>query len=540
MKKLYLHLLLPGFALAGCSDVLNTIPTDRLSSEVYWQTDRDAEYAANAIYRWVESGGPGQYLGRDEMSDISRATFETSDETKVESSIADTQTGLFQGTWSDLYKGIRRANDYMANVGKITVTDAAKVARLTAEVRVLRCWFYSRLVAHFGDVPLVLTPIGISESKELTRTPVAGIYDFIYDEITAAVNDLPVTATETGRVTKGAANAILARAMLFAAGNVTGTDARSATYYERAKAAADAVIASKVYSLFPAYRDLFLYANENNSEVVFDKQYVKDTYANGVMNNFGAVSLGNNGSRMSPTAVLLNEYETTAGLKISEDPSYDPRDPYANRDPRLGYTLYYPGAELPNGTIYDSRPGWSSSSDVIGASYQVSKTGLLPRKYINVEDIGASNRGNCGINLILIRYAEVLLTAAEARIELNVEPGVALGYINEVRSRADVNMPALSGIMNQSALREAVRHERMVELALEGNRFFDIRRWKIAETAGTQSRIVGMTYVDKNTDGLVTITNDFQKKFTSRDYLWPIPYNERQLSPGLVQNNGWN
>lgn len=540
MKKIYLYLLLSGFALAGCSGFLDTIPTDRLSSEVYWQTDQDAEYAANAIYRWVENRGPEQYLGRDEMSDIARATFETSDETKVESSIADTQTGLFNGTWGDLYKGIRRANDYMANVGKITVTDAVKVARLTAEVRVLRSYFYSRLVAHFGAVPLITTPIGISESKELTRTPVADIYDFIYEEITSVVNDLPVTTTETGRVTRGAANAILARAMLFAAGNVTGDDPRSATYYGRAKDAADAVISSRVYTLFPAYKDLFLYANENNSEVVFDKQYVKDTYSNGVMNGFGAVSLGNNGSRMSPTSVLVDEYETTAGLKISEDPTYDPKNPYANRDPRLGYTLYYPGAVLPNGAIYDSRPGWSSSQDVIGASYQVSKTGLLPRKYINAEDIGASNRGNCGINLILIRYAEVLLTAAEARIELNLEPDVALKYINEVRGRADVKMPALSGITDQNALRTAVRHERMVELALEGNRFFDVRRWKIAEAACTQSRIVGMSYVDKDTDELVTITNDFQKKFTSRDYLWPIPYNERQLSPGLVQNTGWN
>ena len=536
MKKLVIYMALPCLAF-GC-DVLDTVPTDRLSSEVYWQTDKDAEYASNAVYRFLES--PGTLLGADEMSDIARATFETSDETKVEASIADPQTNLFQNTWNDMYKGIRRCNDYMENVAKITPTDEAKVNRYTAEVRTLRCYFYSRLVSYFGDVPLLTKPIGISESKTLTRTPAATIYDFIYIEITESVKDLPATTTEKGRVTKGAAWGILARTMLFAAGNVTGADNRPETYYQRAKEAADAVIASGVYSLMPSYKDLFTYTNENNREVVFDKQFMKDVYANSVMNNFGAVSLGNNGSMMSPTAVILDEYETVDGKKITEDSSYDPKNPYEGRDPRLGYTLYVPGSVLPNGTVYDSRPGWSTSADVIGASYQVSKTGLLPRKYINAEDIGQSNRTNCGINLIIMRYAEILLIAAEARIELNTETSLALQYINQIRQREDVGMPQLAGITAQSGLRSAVRHERMVELALEGQRFFDVRRWKIGEAVCNMNQITGMRYVDKTSGQLVSITTDYKKKFTARDYLWPIPYNERQLNTNLTQNEGWN
>ena len=538
MNKYFLLSVL-SFIIFGCNDVLNTIPTDRLSAEVYWQSDKDAEYAANAVYRNLES--PVTILSRDEMSDLARATFETSDETKVEGSIADPQTGIFQNTWNDMYRGIRACNDYLANVAKITPTDEAKVNRLTAEVRTLRCYFFARLVSYFGDVPLVVTPIGISESKALTRTPASEIYDFINTEITEAVKYLPNTTTEKGRVTKGAALGILARTMLFAAGNVTGADNRSATYYQRAKDAADGVIGLGVYSLLPNYKLLFTYANENNVEVVFDKQFMKDVYSNAVMNNFGAVSLGNNGSAMSPTNVIVDEYETTNGKKISEDPAYDPRNPYVNRDPRLSYTLYVPGDILPNGTIYDSRPGWSTSADAIGASYQVSKTGLLPKKYINAEDIGQSNRTNCGINLIILRYAEILLTAAEARIELNTEMDVALKYINTVRQRPDVNMPALpDNLTSQSALRTAVRHERMVELGLEGNRFFDVRRWKIAENVCNMDQIKGMTYVDKTTGNLVTVTTDYKKKFTARDYLWPIPYNERQLNPNLTQNTGWN
>lgn len=536
-KSKYIYILALLGAMAGCSDVLDTVPTDRLSSEVYWQTDQDAEYAANAIYRFLESHAT--ILGRDEMTDIARATFETSDETKVEADIADPQTNIFQNTWNDMYSGIRRCNDYLENVVRITPTDQTKVNRLTSEVRTLRCYFYSRLVGYFGDVPLIKTPISIEDSKTLIRTPVSEIYDFIYSEINDAATYLPTTTTDKGRVTKGAALGILSRTMLFAAGNVTGTDSRAATYYERAKVAADAVIALNVYSLFAKYKELFSYANENNVEVIFDKQFIKDTYPNAVMNSFGAVSLGNNGSIMSPTIQLVDEYETINGKNITEDSTYDPMNPYVNRDPRLSYTLYVPGDILPNGTTYDSRPGWSTTADVFGASYQVSKTGLLPKKYINPEDVGQSNRSNCGINIIILRYAEILLTAAEARIELNVETDVALSYINKVRQRADVNMPLLSGITGQSALRQAVRHERMVELALEGNRFFDIRRWKIGETVCNMDQIYGMRYVDKTTGQLATITTDYKKKFTSRDYLWPIPYNERQLNSNLTQNDGY-
>src|SRR5690606_7187299 len=146
----------------------------------------------------------------------------------------------------------------------------------------------------------------ISESKTLTRTPAAEIYDFIYNEITESSANLPVTTTEKGRVTKGAALGILARTMLFAAGNVTGTDNRPEVYYQRAKDASDAVIALGVYDLLPNYKDLFIYANENSKEVVFDKQFIKDVYSNAVMNSFGAVSLGNNGSNISPTSVLVD------------------------------------------------------------------------------------------------------------------------------------------------------------------------------------------------------------------------------------------
>jgi len=243
---------------------------------------------------------------------------------------------------------------------------------------------------------------------------------------------------------------------------------------------------------------------------------------------------------MAPTLVLVDEYEKSDGTKFI--PSADPalmKDQYLNRDPRLSYTVFVPGDVLPNGSVYDSHP-WSSSRDnIIAGGYQASKTGLVPKKYINPEDLNA--RSNCGINLVIIRFAEILLTAAEARIELNSDLSTALSYINKVRQRPDVMMPVLPDGLSQSQLREAVRHERMVELALEGNRFFDVRRWKTAEqVCNNTTPLRGMRYVTQDGSKVEYVTSEYYKKFRQRNYLWPIPYNERQLNPNLTQNPGWS
>lgn len=535
MKKKYFYIAVLSLSLTGCSDVLDTLPTDRLSSEIYWQSDEDAELAANAIYTYLED--PHALLSKDIMTDLGCATFNNSDEARVETDIADTQTGLFSFTWNNMYKGIRLCNDYMHNVGNIEVKDQSRVKACTAEVRTLRAYFYARLVSYFGGVPLITKPINIGESKNATRNSAAEIYDFIENELNAAATDLPVKASAVGRVTKGAALGILARTMLFAAGNVTGDDNRTQAYLQKAKKAADAVIALGVYDLLPNYHELFDYAHENNIEVIFDKQYIKDKYANSVMNNFGAVSLGNNGSAISVTKQMVDEFETVNGKMISDDPTYDPRNPYINRDPRLKYTVFYPGAVLPDGSIYNSIEG-CGTADAIGASYQVAKTGLLSAKYINAEDMGTSNRTNCGINLIIMRYAEILLIAAETRIELNTELTAAAAYINKVRHRSDVDMPPITAT-SQSELRKAVRHERIVELGLEGHRFFDIRRYGIAEQAATFAP-EGITYVDDAGNLKTAVYSNYRKVFSARDYLWPIPYNELQLVTGLKQNKGWN
>ena len=147
--------------------------------------------------------------------------------------------------------------------------------------------------------------------------------------------------------------------------------------------------------------------------------------------------------------------------------------------------------------------------------------------------------GNCGINIILIRYAEVLLTYAEAKIEADQIDQSVADAINEVRQRADVNMPPLTAIGSREEMRDIVRHERMVELAFEGLRYIDIRRWKIAENV-IPGKLYGMTYTDDSGTLQTIQIQSFEKTFDkSRDYLWPVPQKERDINSALTQNPNW-
>jgi hypothetical protein len=226
----------------------------------------------------------------------------------------------------------------------------------------------------------------------------------------------------------------------------------------------------------------------------------------------------------------------TNGLPISDPGSgYDPANPYADRDPRLAYTIFVEGDVLPNGQVFDPKPN-STTGDAVGSTFVVSPTGFNVEKYIDASDVTTPT--NTGINFILMRYAEVLLIYAEAKIELNQIDESVYSAINEVRQRPDVNMPVIATGKTQTELREIVRHERLVELAFEGRRFFDIRRWKIAGDV-MPGKVYGMTYSDTNGDLQTVEVTAWMNYWDDRNYLWPVPQEERDLNPQLEQNTGW-
>lgn len=522
IKYLILIIIAVGSFVSCEDDFLVTIPTDRISESVFWRTDADAEYAANAIYPFLLES-TFVYTLWDAMSDIGHVTLQWREESYLEKGAHNSANGKIVNEWEHAYRGIQAANIFLDNVGNVKTTDQAKIDRLTAEVKTIRAYLYVSLAILYGDVPLSKNELTLETSKQLTRTPVAQVWDFVSAELTDAANVLPVKAGQPGRITKGAALAIKARAMLYA------------QRYTEAASAAKAVMDLQEYEIYPKYENLFSYTAENSKEAILTRQHMKNTNKNDIFNNLTPNSIWAQKNQVVPTRAMVDMYDMANGKDINDPTSgFDPFNPYVGRDPRLNFSIYVPGDIMVNNKVLNPLPG-SGTGDEIGKTVNTGYSGFYIRKYLNVEDMPTPD--NCGIDIMLIRYPEVLLTYAEAKIEADQIDGTVLKAINDVRQRPDVLMPVIT-TTDQSELRNIVRKERCVELAFEALRYFDIRRWRIAEDV-IPGIIKGMTYVE---DGeLVTIElSGWAKAFNKeRDYLWPIPFNEIVLNPLLTQNPGY-
>jgi len=526
MKNLkYIILMLFIFNISGCEpDLLDTIPTDRITTEIFWQSEKDALGASTAIYNYLNANSKHNYI---RITDEAHCHNGLSSEGYIKAGVIDAENpSTILSVWANRYEGICAANYFLANVDKIETDDPALIPRLKGEVRTLRAYCYMDLAFLYGDVPLILEVIDIDEAREVTRTPVDQIWDFIGQELTAAAADLPLTQKDVGRITKGAALALKARAMSYCG------------RFQECADAAKAVMDLGVYDLYPSFKNLFTYEAENNIEVILDEQFIKNYRSNNMYNKFAPYSTGNpSDSPIVGVKQILDAFEMKNGMRINEPGSgYDPYNPKANRDPRLSYSLYTMGDTLLNGQIFQPQPG-SGTADELGVYSGSTLTGLLPKKYQNIEDLGTSS--NSGINIIIIRYADILLLYAEAKIELNQIDQSVYDAINKVRQRPDVGQPAIiNDGKTQDQMRDIVRHERYVELAFEGPRFFDIRRWRIAEDV-LNVPIEGYTFV---IDGNLWTAKDpgFVTNFDpTKHYLWPIPKKERDLNKNLTQNPGY-
>ena len=527
MKLLYKSLVfafVASIALSACKrNILETVPNDRVSSTIYWKTETDAIYGVNAVYTSLDAVN---LFVLDGVTDIGHTNTTFTVEYNIENGTYDASHSRIQSEWQNGYRGVFLANDVFANIDRVTTSNTALIQRLKAEARVLRAYFYMKLTGLYGAAPLITTPLNTAEGLSIGRTPQAEIWNFVNTELTAAANDLPATYgnADKGRVTKGAALALKARANLWA-GN-----------YAEAAAAAKQVMDLNVYGLLEEYGKLFTYAAENNKEVILDKQFLAGTATHNSFAFMGPYSQRNSSSSFVPTKALADMYTMKNGLDIKDPASgFDPLNPYASRDPRLRFTMFVDGDPLPSGILFKPVPGQNGADEVGKTQYNTS-TGYSLKKYVVAEDL--TTPGASGLNFILLRYAEVLLTYAEAKIELNQIDASVYKAINDVRTRADVGLPALPGGMTQDALRQAVRRERTVELAFEGWRLFDIRRWKTAQTV-MPGKVYGITYYVNGAPVTVEVPSVIRVFDPQKHYLWPVPQKERLLNPELGQNAGW-
>lgn len=512
-------------SVSSCKkDALDKQPTDASSSATYWKTETNAVQAVNNVYRYL-----GDFWDRIFISGATDDSFAwsnwPSDILYVGNGTATSSTGVFSHYWGNFYKMIGAANNVLDNISKVSGMSDEMRNRLIGESRFLRAYAYQQLIGMYGDVPLVTHVQPISEFM-VARTPRAQVAAFIVKELDTAAGFLPASyaaAADAGRITKGAAMALKARTYLY-----EGDWANAAT-------AAQDVMTLGAYHIDSDYLSLFNGTNKDSKEIILSGRYIAETYANGTATWVGGPSIGG-WSEITPVQSLVDEYECTDGNTIASSPLYSAARPFENRDPRLKLTVVVPGVVVNGTTIDVTAPNSIDGLSKNNASF----TGYYYKKYIPAV-ISGNYDNNSSNDIVLIRYAEILLTYAEAKVESGAVDQSVYDAINLVRQRTGVNMPPVTAAKaaTQAALRTIIRRERRVEFPLEDNRLFDIRRWKIAETVmnGNVYGILNNYNTDRADYGSHVLVE--KRSFSNRDYLFAVPQNEIDLNKSLVQNPGW-
>ena len=525
-------------------------PETEIPDTGFWNTENDLINASNRLYQELD----GDWIDNraDDAVNTSPNSVSTGNRS-VPSTSAD---------WNDRYDEIFTANNILEKGLKAKVTEAVR-NRWFAESRFFRAYAYFKLLKIYGDVPLLLKTLQINSPELLMpRTPRAQVIQQIYDDLDFAAQWLPrradLPAAQWGRVTKSCAWALKARAGLYEGtrgkfhANVTDWQ----SHLNIAITAANNVM-GEGHVLFSNYGNLFVQAGEGpaNTENILVKIY-------GVSKD--NLLLGHNHSRnlengqLAPTRNLVREYLYSDGLPAFNIDGTTPsvtRSPLFvaeinetsyntildNRDPRVAFSYFRAGEVAYQGP-------WVPKTS-LGI-----RTAIAPKKGFNTIDQNITNAAT--VDRILIRYAEVLLTLAEAKFELNgtISDADLNLTVNALRTRVGF-APKLTNAFvttNNLSMREEIRRERTVELAMEGFRYDDLVRWKLAETVLPQTLLgakfiaaewvgTNQTSLNLNADKVLIVEPVSTRTFkVNRDYLYPIPLNEIALSNGnVIQNPNW-
>ncbi len=448
--------------------------------------------------------------------------------------------------WGRSYRSIRECNYALSNLGSVPMSDYHKDL-LRAELRFIRAFRYQDLIRNYGGVVLMGDEVynlsdDLQDPALFTRSTIQESMNYVMQELDAAAAGLPLDNSDswkTGRATKGAALALKSRLALYAASPLY-----NAGTWEDAANAAQAVIGLNKYSLFQGgYANLFLDAN--NSETIFARYYTKGAGHTHLEIANGPNSYGGWGGNL-PLQNLVDDYEMENGKPITDPASgYDPQHPYENRDNRFYATILYNGAPYRGSVVQTYTPGGKDSKDGPD-NWNTSKTGYYLKKFMNDNYPLQNPWGNAGFQpWYYFRYAEILLNFAEAANEAygpDMTPSgasmTARQAVNLIRTRNSVDMPELPAGMSQGDFREAVRYERRVELAFEEHRFYDVRRWKIADETENEPAY-GISVM---TDGNGNFTYDRKialdgRAFYPQHYWLPIPRSEIQASGNKIEQN---
>ncbi|MGP1463076.1 RagB/SusD family nutrient uptake outer membrane protein [Tannerella sp.] len=540
ITHLYIAVAIAALGTTSCVD-LDRYPLEELSDKSFWRSPDDAEKAVSNLYTSLPYWDVDGAINSDDAvhgikwaaGNISKGVYDPQD-----------------FGWKGNYAAIRKANIVLSKVDLIPNYDGEKKNRVLGQAYFFRAFQYFDLIRSYGDVPYVDKPLSLSDQEGIVRTPREEVYGKVMQDFDKAIEYLPKSwsASEYGRVTKGAALAMKARAAL---------------YYGKWDVAAESakkVMDLNEYNLYDEqntgkYQELFWEKADGCKEFILVKQF-KEAENSWYLIGWEAFPTKGWGG-INPTQSLVDAFEDIEGAPIAKSTLYDPKKPFENRDPRLEVNVLHHGETLYGVTI-NVAPLKSAAPTGIGQHGDATATGYYQQKWLDPSIDPSSKGWDMGKDAVVIRYAEVLLTYAEAKNELSPLDDEAFKAVNAVRKRVgmpelqktDASKPTYCG--TQDDLRQRIRNEWRVEFALEGGkRQWDIRRWGIAKKVlnepflGLKYKLVDSPDAKEGDGGKICILYEGENvkltgsKYEDHNYVYPIPQEERDLNPALTQNQGY-
>lgn len=544
MKKInYILYSLFSVLLFYSCDIMDLKPLDKLSDEDVWKDPSLMQLYVNSCYTALPHGFD-QYMQGSFTDELwSRSNDRASQELLSGAIDPDNVNSLptHLNYWKTAYTNIRKINTFFDKSQNAPLSDEQRKGMI-GELKFLRAYIYANLIWSYGGVPIITKVYELNEDYKIPRNSYDECVDFIITELEEAKSMLPEKqpVEETGRASGDACQALITRVLLYWASPLNNPS-NDVKRWEQVANAAEKLLDTR-YSLHDDYESLFL---KDNDEIIFARQFTQSN-STGFNTVQGRSGDGGHGT-MDPLQNLVNSYEmkATGKLPCTERPDgtyapdlssgYDPQNPYEGRDPRFYASILYDGAVW-QGRETETFKGGRDHKDYSGggSTWLASETSYYLRKFLDETIPPTGSSRNSTSPWIFLRYAEVLLNYAEAKFELGDEE-TARKYLNMVRQRPGVEMPLVTD--TGEALRKRIQNERRIELVFEYHRFFDVRRWKIAEE--TENRPVLAIEIVKENDQSKTYTEviKFQRKFYPKNYYLPIPRTEVEKSLGAIEQN---
>ena len=543
MKKNFLYIAAAAvLGFSSCVE-LDRFPLEELSDGSFWKSATDAEMAVSDLYPSLPS-----------IYEIDDAINSDDAVHGIKWAAGNVSKGIYDPLdmgWSGSYGAIRQANVILSKIDEVPNYETADKNKVLGQTYFFRAFHYFDLIRTFGDVPYIDKPLTLADQEGITRAPRAEVYSKMMADFDKAIEYLPTSwsGSDYGRITKGAALAMKARAAL---------------YYGDWQVAADNAkkcMDLGVYELYDKdntgkYAELFWEVADGCDEFICVTQYKSGVNGSYLLGWGAFPTLGWGG--INPTQSLVDAFEDIEGAPIAKSALYDETNPFANRDPRLEVNVLHDGEVMYDQTIKVA-PLKSSGNTGIGRHGDATATGYYMQKWLDPSVYPLTDGWDMGKDQVVIRYAEVLLTYAEAKNELAGLDASAFDAVNQVRRR--VGMPELQNsdaskptyCATQDDLRQRIRNEWRVEFALEGGkRQWDIRRWGIAMDVMNKPRL-GLKYelvespdAKEGDGGMICILYQGDKQavgeataYKEHNYLYPVPQKEIDLNPNLTQNPGY-